>query len=126
MYVFEVLPAITAVGWVSIGRLRLVPCSGVTLSRKNRSGQVRVADAHDPEVADCSDDFYLMASEEAPEVGDVDGPYLFVTSPKAGDSADAGGVYTVEVSDLLEMCDCTGLVFHSFALENNSVFFSHI
>lgn len=47
--------------------------------------------------SDCSDDFYLMASEEAPMSGDVDGPHLYVTSPKAGDEAEAGEEYTVEV-----------------------------
>eukprot|EP00752_Nemacystus_decipiens_P014646 g13043.t1 len=59
--------------------------------------KVRVVDVEDPEeAADCSDEFYLMMSEEAPQVGDVDGPYLIVTAPEAGDSADAGEVYTVE------------------------------
>lgn len=47
--------------------------------------------------SDCSDEFYLMASDEAPQVGDVDGPYLKVTSPMEGDEAYAGDEYTVEV-----------------------------
>ena len=62
--------------------------------------KVRVTDADDPDGADCSDEFFLKASEEAPEVGDIDGPYLIVTAPMVGDLADAGEVYTVEVSDL--------------------------
>lgn len=47
--------------------------------------------------SDCSDEFYLMASEEAPVVGDVDGPHLVVTSPMLNDEAEAGEEYTVEV-----------------------------
>lgn len=57
-----------------------------------------MANANDPEDEDCSDEFYLMVSEEAPGVGDLNGPYLIVTSPKEGDAADAGQEYTVEVS----------------------------
>lgn len=59
--------------------------------------KVRVMDVDDEEMVDCSDDFYLMASEEAPDVGDADGPYLHVTAPEEGDVAHAGDEYTVEV-----------------------------
>lgn len=58
--------------------------------------KVRVADVDDEESSDCSDDFYLMASEEAPTVSDVDGPTLDVTSPDEGDVAMAGDEYTIE------------------------------
>lgn len=57
-----------------------------------------MADVMDESASDCSDEFYLMASEEAPGVGDVQGPYLVVTSPAEGDFAEAGELYTVEVS----------------------------
>ena len=60
--------------------------------------KVRVMDVNDVSDVDCSDEFYLLASEEAPMVGDEDGPSLVVTSPEEGDIAMAGGEYTVEVS----------------------------
>lgn len=60
--------------------------------------QVRVADVEEASNSDCSEEFFLMASEEAPGVGDVEGPYLIVTSPADGDFAEAGEAYTVEVS----------------------------
>ena len=63
--------------------------------------KVRVMDVDDESSVDCSDDFYLLASEEAPVVGDMDGPSLVVTSPEEGDMAYAGEEYTVEVSILL-------------------------
>lgn len=69
---------------------------------KTKIKQVRVADVDGPEEADCSDEFYLMASAEAPVVGAPDAPYLFVTSPSTGDMARAGGEYTVEVSFFFE------------------------
>lgn len=59
--------------------------------------KVRVADATDDSISDCSDEFYLMASEEAPQAGDEDGPSIAVTSPSEGDSAVPGEEYTVEV-----------------------------
>ncbi|CAN0447648.1 unnamed protein product, partial [Laminaria digitata] len=59
--------------------------------------KVRVMDIDDEEDADCSDEFYLLSSDEAPEVGDSNGPYLHVTSPADGDKAEAGEEYTVEV-----------------------------
>ena len=60
--------------------------------------KVRVMDADaSGSGSDCSDEFYLMASDEAPVVGDTDGPYLFVTSPTDGDAAEAGEEYTIEV-----------------------------
>lgn len=62
--------------------------------------KVRVADATDDSISDCSDEFYLMASEEAPEVGDDDGPTIVVTSPSDGDSAVPGEEYTVEVREV--------------------------
>lgn len=55
-------------------------------------------DASDKDEAGCSDEFHLMASEDAPAVGDVDGPYLIVTAPAKGDFAEAGKEYTVEVT----------------------------
>eukprot|EP00904_Undaria_pinnatifida_P003644 jgi/Undpi1/13280/HiC_scaffold_8.g02942.m1 len=58
--------------------------------------KVRVMDVDDESSVDCSDDFYLLASEEAPVVGDMDGPSLVVTSPEEGDMAYAGEEYTVE------------------------------
>lgn len=60
--------------------------------------KVRVMDISDESNMDCSDDFTLLASEEAPSVGDPDGPHLYVTSPEEGDLAFAGEEYTVEVS----------------------------
>ena len=60
--------------------------------------KVRVVDIHDEEDGDCSDEFYLLASDEAPQVGDADGPSLVVTSPAVGDIAEACHEYTVEVS----------------------------
>lgn len=59
--------------------------------------KVRVVDIHDEEDGDCSDEFYLMASDDAPTVGHVDGPTLVVTSPTTGDMAMACNEYTVEV-----------------------------
>lgn len=68
-------------------------------------GQVRVVDVDDEEDGDCSDEFYLLASDEAPMVGDSDGPRLTVTSPGEGDMAVAGDEYTIEVSFCeLKMC----------------------
>ncbi|CAM9957922.1 unnamed protein product [Ectocarpus fasciculatus] len=58
--------------------------------------KVRVWDIHDEEDADCSDEFFLLASNEAPSVGDSDGPSLEVTSPSSGDLASTCGEYTVE------------------------------
>ncbi|CAN0591129.1 unnamed protein product, partial [Laminaria digitata] len=58
--------------------------------------KVRVSDVADAGGVDCSDTFYLMASDEAPTVGETDGPYLFVTSPGKGDTAEAGEEYTIE------------------------------
>eukprot|EP00752_Nemacystus_decipiens_P014647 g13044.t1 len=58
--------------------------------------KVRVMDIDDEEDGDCSDEFYLLASDEAPSAGDPDGPYVMVTSPAEGDSAEAGEEYTVE------------------------------
>lgn len=60
--------------------------------------KVRVADVDDESSADCSDEFYLLASDEAPAAGEADGPYLTVTAPAEGDMAYAGEEYTVEVS----------------------------
>lgn len=62
--------------------------------------QVRVVDIDDEPDADCSDEFFLLASNEAPQVGDADGPSLVVTSPALGDVAEACNEYTVEVSFL--------------------------
>lgn len=56
-----------------------------------------MADAMDKSDADCSDDFYMLASEEAPDVGDDPGPYLIVTSPAEEGFAGAGEMYTVKV-----------------------------
>ena len=67
--------------------------------------KVRVVDIHDEEDGDCSDEFYLLASEDAPSAGDADGPYVTVTSPAEGDSAEAGEEYTVEVS-YCRRCTC--------------------
>ncbi|CAM9888516.1 unnamed protein product, partial [Laminaria digitata] len=58
--------------------------------------KVRVMDVDDEEDADCSDDFYLIGSEEAPKVGDSDGPTIKVTSPAEGDMAEACHEYTIE------------------------------
>lgn len=60
--------------------------------------QVRVADVGDDSgVNYCSDQFTLMASEEAPEAEEPDGPYLHVTWPTAEDVLEAGDEYTIEV-----------------------------
>lgn len=59
--------------------------------------KVRVVDVDDEEDGDCSDDFYLIGSDEAPKVGDSDGPSLEVTSPAEGDLAEACNEYTIEV-----------------------------
>lgn len=58
--------------------------------------QVTVVGEEGSSSSGCSDEFFLMASEEAPETGDVDGPYLIVTSPTDDDFAVAGQEYTVE------------------------------
>lgn len=55
--------------------------------------------AEDESDMDCSDDFTLIASEDAPEVGEM-GYSLTVTSPSVGDTAMAGEEYTVEVRKL--------------------------
>lgn len=70
------------------------PLSGVSGS----GYKVRVTEVGVVEDTDCSDEFYLMASEEAPLSGDENGPYLIVTSPVEGDTAVAGEEYTVEVN----------------------------
>lgn len=77
----------------SYGRVDELPrfCRCPCLVSKVRVMEVKSGDS------DCSDEFYLMASDEAPEVGDVDGPYLKVTSPTEDDEAYAGEEYTVEV-----------------------------
>jgi len=58
--------------------------------------KVRVMQVSDESNVDCSDSFYLLASEDAPTVGEADGPSLVVTSPAEGDMAVAGDEYTVE------------------------------
>lgn len=52
----------------------------------------------DTEDSDCSDDFYIMMSDETPTSSEPDGPYLTVTSPASGNFAQVGDEYTVEVS----------------------------
>lgn len=64
----------------------------------NTSGssyKVRVENVADESDYDCSDAFYLMASDMAP-TGTDDGPMLMVTSPAMDDVAMAGDEYTVE------------------------------
>lgn len=69
--------------------------------------KIRVADVDDESSVDCSDEFYLVASDEAPKAGDADGPYLMVTTPAAGDMAYAGDEYTVEASGVqVEIYPC--------------------
>lgn len=58
--------------------------------------KVRVAEVDDGE-ADCSGEFYLMASDEAPTFPDPETYYMVVTSPEDGDVAMVGEEYTVEV-----------------------------
>ncbi|CAM9338621.1 unnamed protein product [Ectocarpus sp. 12 AP-2014] len=66
------------------------------MSGESNSGyKVRVMDVSDEDGMDCSDAFYLMASEDAPDAGES-GYSLTVTSPAEGDSAEAGEEYTVE------------------------------
>lgn len=65
--------------------------------------KVRVVDVHDEEDGDCSDEFFLLASNEAPKVGDTNGPSLVVTTPAAGDIAEACEEYTVEVSTYIHV-----------------------
>lgn len=57
--------------------------------------KIRVENVADESDYDCSDDFYLMASEMAP-TDDETGPRLTVTSPAMDDVAVAGDEYTVE------------------------------
>lgn len=58
--------------------------------------RVHMVGDEDGSATGCSDEFFLIASEEAPSVGDLDGPYLFVTSPENEEAIDAGSRYTVE------------------------------
>lgn len=55
---------------------------------------MRVADIDDENRSDCSDEFYLIESEQPPYFGQV-GPYLMVTAPTDGDRAEVGEEYTV-------------------------------
>lgn len=64
--------------------------------------KIRVMDVQDESSVGCSDEFYLVAAEEAPMVADSNEAYLVVTSPMDGDMAIAGGVYTVEVGVIEE------------------------
>ncbi|CAB1104079.1 unnamed protein product [Ectocarpus sp. CCAP 1310/34] len=66
------------------------PMSGTSSGYK-----VMVKNAEDESDMGCSDDFTLIASEDAPEAGEM-GYSLTVTSPSDGDTAMAGEVYTVE------------------------------
>ena len=66
---------------------------------ENTSGsgyKIRVQDVSDESDYDCSDEFYLLASEDTSTMGEEDGPTLEVTAPDAGDVAMAGDEYTVE------------------------------
>ncbi|CAN0190946.1 unnamed protein product [Pylaiella littoralis] len=58
--------------------------------------KIGVAYAHDDSDSDCSDEFYLLPSEDAPDPAEATGPHIMVTSPASGDSAMAGEEYTVE------------------------------
>ncbi|CAM9812047.1 unnamed protein product [Laminaria digitata] len=65
----------------------------------NTSGsgyKIRVEDVDDESNYDCSDEFFLMASEEHEMPGGGPGPSLTVTSPARNDVAVAGDEYTVE------------------------------
>lgn len=73
--------------------------------------KVRVMDVDDESDMDCSDEFYLMASDQAADTDS--GPYLSVTSPAEGDMAEACGDYTIEVSSLL-LAVRTGFHFSPF------------
>lgn len=72
------------------------PMDGMSMS----GYKVHVMDVDDEEGADCSDAFFLMASDEAVTTPDMDSYYLTVTSPSTGDMAEAGEEYTVEVRNL--------------------------
>lgn len=63
-----------------------------------------VKNADDESDMGCSDDFTLIASEDAPEAGDM-GYSLTVTAPSDGNTAMAGEVYTVEVRKLCIFSD---------------------
>ncbi|CAM9481468.1 unnamed protein product, partial [Laminaria digitata] len=60
--------------------------------------RVRVMDAVDESIADCSSEFIVVASNEDSLVGDDDmgDPHLEVFAAADGDVAFAGGEYTVE------------------------------
>lgn len=60
--------------------------------------KVRVAQMDDETKVDCSDGFYLIASDGTPTEGPVGEAHIVVTSPAEGDLAIAGDEYTVEVS----------------------------
>lgn len=64
----------------------------------DRALKVRVVDIDDEEDGDCSDEFYLMASDEVTTEVSED-YFLTVTSPEEGDVAVAGDEYTVEVRE---------------------------
>lgn len=57
-----------------------------------------MVDIDDEEDGDCSDEFYLMASDEVTTTVSED-YFLTVTSPESGDVAVAGDEYTVEVKE---------------------------
>lgn len=84
--------------------------------------KVRVMDVSDESSVDCSDTFYLLASDEAPSVGDADGPSLMVTSPAGGDMAMAGDEYTVEVIILCDArCGIAATVYVPLGGTNNEL-----
>lgn len=69
--------------------------------------KVRVTDGADDggeDGGDCSEEFRLMASEEAPARGGDGTPFLDVLSPLEGDFAVAGERYTVQVSEEGSTC----------------------
>lgn len=63
--------------------------------------RVRIAQVGTDRVR-CSDDFYLVSSEDVPGPGEEGGPVMLVVEPSANAIAVAGDMYTVEVSNLFE------------------------
>lgn len=67
------------------------------LNNTSGSGyKIRVEDVADESDYDCSDEFYLIGTDDYEDMSDTEEPSLEVTSPAMGDVAMAGDEYTVE------------------------------
>lgn len=66
--------------------------------RSSNGYRVRIAEIGGSfDTVRCSDDFYLMASQDVPMVGEEGGPSIEVLSPTVDSVAISGEEYTVEV-----------------------------